>query len=78
MKVVASLTTIPSRINDECKRAIDSLLSQVDHIYLNVSKTYRRFQSQSIVIPDYLTKQEPYKSCVTVTVGEDYGSPSKY
>ena len=78
MKVVASLTTIPSRIDDECKRSIDSLLSQVDHIYLNVSKTYRRFQSQSIVIPDYLTQQEPYKSCVTVTVGEDYGSPSKY
>jgi hypothetical protein len=73
---VASLTTIPSRITTCCKRTIDSLLGQVDHIYLNVASYYKRFQS-SITLPDYF-QEEPYKSTVTVVVCEDKGPATKY
>lgn len=75
MKVVASLTTIPPRIEDECKRAIDSLIGQVDCIYLNVSKKYDRFGEMKV--PDYLY-EEPYKTNVVVNIGCDYGSSTKY
>jgi hypothetical protein len=75
-KCVASLTTIPSRIENECKLAIDSLLHQVDHIYLSVASNYRRFGKYD-KIPSYFT-EEPYKNNVTLVIGEDYGPASKY
>lgn len=73
--VVASLTTIPSRIN-YCRAAIDSLLPQVEHLYLSVCKKYRRFETgwQS---PEFF-EEEPYKSKVTVVLSEDYGPATKY
>jgi len=73
---VASLTTIPSRISTYCKGTIDSLVSQVDHIYLNVASYYTRFQT-SIIVPDYL-QTEPYRNKVTVVVCEDKGPATKY
>jgi len=76
MIVVASLTTIPSRIETSCRLAIDSLLNQVDHVYLSVPSYYKRF-SQSIVIPDYFS-EEPYKSKVSVVICEDKGPATKY
>ena len=72
--IVASLTTIPPR-ESECRATIDSLLHQVDHVYLAISSNYRRFGEYSP--PEYL-KQEPYASKVTVCIGEDYGPASKY
>jgi hypothetical protein len=72
--IVASLTTIPSRINTSCRLAIDSLLSQVDHIYLSVCDHYARFGP--IEIPaDF--QREPYVSKVTIVKTEDYGSATK-
>lgn len=76
LRAVASLTTIPSRISKSCKNAIDSLIPQVDHIYLSVAKFYKRFDKE-IEIPDYF-KEEPYASKVTVVVGEDKGPATKY
>ena len=73
--VVASLTTIPSRV-ENCLAAIDSLLPQVDHVYLSVCSTYKRFD-QAWETPPELTK-EPYASKVTVVVSEDYGPATKY
>jgi len=74
-KVVASLTTIPPRIETECRRAIDSLLSQVDHIYLSVAKHYKRFGTWKT--PDYFFL-EPYYSRMTVVYTEDLGPATKY
>ena len=74
LPIVASLTTIPPR-QSECKASIDSLINQVDHIYLAVSTEYNRFGS--FAPPDYL-KSEPYASKVTVCIGNDYGPASKY
>jgi len=75
LSVVASLTTIPSRIRTTCRSAIDSLLEQVDHIFLSVSKTYRRWP-EPVLIPSYLF-EAPYKDHVTVVLCEDRGSISK-
>jgi hypothetical protein len=74
--VVASLTTIPSRI-ESCKNTIDSLLGQVDHVYVAVSKYYRRFGPADDMPPAYAAV-EPYKSRVTFVCGPDYGPASKY
>ena len=74
--VVASLTTIPSRIANECIKAIDSLLPQVERVYLSVSKSYSRF-SDPILIPEVFS-QEPYASKLTVVFCDDYGPASKY
>jgi hypothetical protein len=73
--VVASLTSIPSRAT-HCIDTIDSLLQQVDHIYLSVCKTYKRFD-QAWKTPEVFD-QEPYKSKVTVVFSEDYGPATKY
>jgi len=75
-QVVASLTTIPSRIETNCKEAIDSLLPQVSHVYLSVSEHYQRFGTFD-KLPTYF-EQEPYKSRVTVVWGPDHGPASKY
>jgi len=75
-KCVASLTTIPSRIENECKLTINSLLHQVDHIYLSIATHYKRFGKYD-TLPSYLL-EEPYKTNVTVVRGEDYGPASKY
>uniref|UniRef100_A0A6C0APC0 Uncharacterized protein n=1 Tax=viral metagenome TaxID=1070528 RepID=A0A6C0APC0_9ZZZZ len=74
--VVASLTTIPSRISNECIKAIDSLLPQVDRVYLSVSKSYSRF-SDPIIIPEVFS-QEPYASKLKVVFCDDFGPASKY
>jgi hypothetical protein len=74
--VVASLTTIPSRIEKDCRATLDSLLSQVDHIFLSVSHDYARFGKMQSA-PAYL-RQQPYADRVTVVWGPDYGPASKY
>jgi hypothetical protein len=74
MRVVATLTTIPPREKD-CRLAIDSLLRQVDHVYLSTSNHYTRFGAWTI--PDYF-HLEPYASHVTVLTGEDHGPATKY
>ena len=73
--LIASLTTIPPRIQDECKLTIDSLMNQVDIIYLCVCEAYERFGPMNI--PNYLS-QEPYITRVKVIVGADHGSATKY
>ena len=75
-KVFASLTTIPSRIHTSCRNTIDSLLPQVDHIYLSLAKYYTRF-SKGIEIPRFFF-DEPYRSKVTILIGEDKGPATKY
>jgi hypothetical protein len=79
-KVAASITTIPSRINKECKLALQSLIDQkhinLEKIYLVVSHHYKRFGDLD-PLPDYL-QQEPFKSKVQVVYYDDVGSPSKY
>ena len=76
-KTVASLTTIPSRIGTTCRLAIDSLIDQVDRIYVSVAKSYPRFP-QGLTVPDYF-QQEPYKSKVElVWMPDDLGPASKY
>jgi len=73
-KVVASLTTIPPR-SQECRLAIESLIDQVDHIYLSVCKNYDRFGPWKI--PEYLTEKR-YGSKLTVVFTEDRGPATKY
>lgn len=74
--VVASFTTIPSRINNSCKLAIDSIIPQVDHIYLSVSNFYKRFNT-NIILPSYLL-DKPYSQKVSVILTEDNGPATKY
>lgn len=73
-KVVASLTTIPPRAK-ECQLAIESLIDQVDHIYLSVCKNYDRFGPWEL--PEYLTEKR-YGSKLTVVFTEDRGPATKY
>jgi hypothetical protein len=73
-RVVASLTTIPPRATS-CRLALDSLLGQVDQIYLSVSRNYRRFGPWT---PWDFLSEEPYASKVTVVYGEDDGPATKY
>ena len=75
LKVVASLTTIPSRIDTTCRLAIDSLLPQVDRIYLSVAREYKRFPGEWS-LPAYLSEEAYAK--VEVVWGEDLGPASKY
>jgi hypothetical protein len=76
MRVVASLTTIPSRIDTWCKNTIDSIIDQVDHVYVGVATHYRRFNT-GIEIPT-IYNEEPYKGRVTFVFGEDKGPATKY
>ena len=71
MLTVASLTTIPPRLENECRLAVESILPQVDHVYLFIADSYRRFES--VVIPEWT--QNPK---ITVVRGEDRGPASKY
>jgi len=73
-KVVASLTTIPPRA-ESCRLALDSLLGQVDQIYLSVSRSYRRFGDW---VPWPYLAEEPYSSKVTLVYTEDLGPATKY
>ena len=75
ISVVASLTTIPSR-ESSCRLAIDSLLPQVDRVYLSVADHYSRF-GRGWVKPAYLD-EEPYSSKVRIVQGDDYGPATKY
>jgi hypothetical protein len=75
-QVVASLTTIPSRLGTSCRKALDSLLPQVEHVYLSVPTAYKRFPGP-VELPAYLT-EAPYKDKVTVVRGEDLGPATKY
>jgi len=73
-RVVASLTTIPPRAA-ACRLALDSLIPQVEHVYLSVARDYKRFGAWEP--PAYL-QEEPYRSNVTVVTGEDKGPATKY
>ena len=85
ISVVASLTSIPSRF-ENCKLTIDSLIQQVDHIYLNLCSKYTRFPEVkqidiniiNEIIPSIFLTEEPYKSKLTITIGNDYGPATKY
>jgi hypothetical protein len=74
LKTYASLTTIPPR-QERCKKAIRSLLNQVDHIYLSVSKKYKRFGEHPL--PDF-SNEPDFEGKVTVVESEDYGPATKY
>jgi hypothetical protein len=75
--VVASMTTIPPRLATDCRLAIDSLLGQVDCVYLSVAKRYKRFGDTETELPAYL-QEEPYRSRVEVVMTEDFGPATKY
>jgi len=75
-QVVASLTTIPSRLGSSCRKTVDSLIAQVEHVYLSVPTAYKRFPG-SVELPSYLM-EAPYKDKVTVVRGEDFGPATKY
>ena len=75
LQVVASLTTIPPRIAVECRLAIDSLLPQVEHVYVSVAEAYKRFGEWEV--PAYFS-EEPYASRVTLHKTEDKGPATKY
>jgi beta-1,4-mannosyl-glycoprotein beta-1,4-N-acetylglucosaminyltransferase len=78
IKIVASLSSIPSRFNT-INLVIDSLLTQVDHLYLNLCENYLRFPSyKKDNTLAYLLTEEPYKTKVTVLYGTDFGPGTKY
>ena len=69
--IAACLTTIPSRINGDCIKAIESIQDQVDHVYLAISPSYVRFPDASMVVPEFGPK-------VTVVLMSDKGPANKY
>ena len=69
--IAACLTTIPSRINADCIKAIESIQDQVDHVYLAISPSYVRFPDASMVVPEFGPK-------VTVVLMSDKGPANKY
>lgn len=70
-KVIACLTTIPPRF-ERCKRAVQSLLPQVDHLYVCASTYYERFGE--CTLPDF----SDFGDKVTVVNTIDYGAATKY
>lgn len=80
MKIYASLTTIPSRL-EFVEKAIESLVSQtrkIDTIFLNIPKKYNRFPD--IVIPEskleLLSTKFGSHLCIN-RLDEDYGPGTK-
>lgn len=74
LKTVACLTTIPPRFKN-VTRTIYSLLDQVDHVYVAVSKQYERFGE--VELPDF-SSEEAFRGRVSVVESEDYGPVTKY
>ena len=76
-KIIISLTTIPSRIN-EIEPVLISLINQdykPDLIYLNIPKQYKRFKSR-ILIPDFFKK---YNNVVKIFyIEKDFGPATKF
>jgi hypothetical protein len=77
LEVVCSMTTIPPRILS-CQKTIESLIYQVDHLYLNVCPIYDRFGKMDVLSFQELLKKEPFKSKMTINVGPDFGPATKY
>ena len=75
-KIIISLTTIPSRINN-IEPVLKSLLNQYlepSYIYLNIPKNYNRF-NEPIVIPDFIQKYDKVK---VNYIENDYGPATKF
>jgi len=77
VSVVGSMTTTPPRIAS-CRKAIESLIYQVDHLYLNVCPIYDRFGKMDTGSFNSLLANEPYQSKLTVQWGPDFGPATKY
>ena len=77
-KLIISLTTIPTRIN-EIEPVLESLLNQTikaDMIYINIPKKYSRF-SECAKVPDFITNK--YNDRVKIFYLEkDYGPATKF
>ncbi len=78
MRIIVSMTTIPSRIN-HIEPVLDSLINQTVKpymIYLNIPKKYNRFESD-IKIPDFINNK--YAHIVRIFYLEnDYGPGTKF
>lgn len=74
LSVVASLTTIPPR-TEALRQTLDSLLPQVDTIYVSVSSNYTRFGEFT---PPSYWYEPPYAEKVRVIVTKDLGPATKY
>jgi hypothetical protein len=68
---VASLSSIPPRFEKECKLAVESLLNQVDRVYVYIPNQYKRFGE--CTVPEWTRHPK-----ITVVRGTDYGPASKY
>ena len=77
-KLIISLTTIPSRI-DNIEPILDSLINQKikpDMIYINVPKKYKRFK-ETIKVPDFI-KEKFSKQVKIYYLDKDYGPATKF
>ena len=74
LSIVASLTTIPPRA-EALRQTLDSLLPQVDAIYVSVSDNYTRFGKFT---PPQYWYQSPYADKVKVIITTDSGPATKY
>lgn len=75
--VYCSMTTTPVRMVS-CAKAIESLVYQVNHLYLNVCEKYDRFGKMDFVPYQEFLKKEPYKSKVTLITSPDFGPATKF
>jgi hypothetical protein len=73
-EIVASLTTIPPRF-ELCRKTLDSLIPQVDRIYLSIPESYSRFPG-TVQLPEFLA--EPGYAKVSVVRSPDFGPATKY
>lgn len=83
MKVIVSLTTIPSRLisnyQEDIRLCIDSLLNQdfEDYeVHINIPYVYNLSQ-ENYIIPDWLNTLVENSSKIKVFRGQDYGSITK-
>jgi len=74
LSVVASLTTIPPRA-EALRQTLDSLLPQVDALYVSVSSSYNRFGEFT---PPQYWYDPPYSEKVRVITTTDAGPATKY
>lgn len=77
VKVYASLTSIPPRLNDT-KKSIDSLLNQsypIEHIFLNIPYGRHERTKMDYFVPEYLN--QPQYANVSVIRCQEYGPATK-
>lgn len=74
-QVVACLTSIPSRFDTYLHKAVDSIVHQVDRVFLAIPHSYKRFPTYDGALPSFINK---YSNVTSVRPEADSGPATKF